>query len=185
LNSAVLTKDYRPGNINEITHRDQEISTMMRILAPALNGITPENMFIYGKMGSGKTVTTKVLAAQLVRECLERNVRLHTIYIHCQETTTNMSIFRNMAENLSTQTRIVEKTPYSADAMFLRFCKLVNEYNGVIIIILDEMDKMDDPNILNLLARLKDTYCSHNVCIIGITNNVLFQESLEGAVLNK
>src|SRR3989338_5766379 len=49
-----LQTPYIPETVN---HREDQIKQMANILAPVLKGDKPSNIFIYGKTGTGKTLT--------------------------------------------------------------------------------------------------------------------------------
>jgi len=51
-----LTTNWKPDNI---LHRDQQINNLASILAPSLRGDDPSNVFIYGSVGTGKSLITK------------------------------------------------------------------------------------------------------------------------------
>ena len=62
----VLQISYTPETI---PHRDEQIEQIASILAPVLRGERTSNLFVYGKTGTGKT-----LSVQCVRnELLKRN----------------------------------------------------------------------------------------------------------------
>ena len=50
----VLQASYTPETIK---HREDQIKTIANILAPTLKLDKPSNLFIYGKTGSGKTLS--------------------------------------------------------------------------------------------------------------------------------
>ncbi len=181
LNEIVLDKGYSPTKISEILHRKKEIEAYMRHLSKALRNIVPGNLFIYGKMGIGKTMVTKVLTSELEKEALVYGVRVKTVYIHCKAVPTNVGVFKCIINSLGVETNNEKiKTPNSFDAYFFKFCKLASEFKGVVIIILDEIDKLKDPEILNLLSRVKESgFLENNVCVIGITNDIHFDEMLD------
>ncbi|MFB6159453.1 MAG: hypothetical protein ABEJ95_07420, partial [Candidatus Nanohalobium sp.] len=52
-NKEALTTNWKPENI---LHRDQQINDLASILAPALKGDDPSNVFVYGSVGTGKCV---------------------------------------------------------------------------------------------------------------------------------
>lgn len=52
-NKDALTTNWKPENI---LHRDKQINNLASILAPALRGDDPSNVFIYGSVGTGKCV---------------------------------------------------------------------------------------------------------------------------------
>jgi len=50
-----LSEDYTP---DEIVGRDEEIERYHTALQPVINGEDPNNIFLYGKTGVGKTAVT-------------------------------------------------------------------------------------------------------------------------------
>ncbi|MFB6181074.1 MAG: hypothetical protein ABEJ93_04305, partial [Candidatus Nanohalobium sp.] len=69
-NKEALTTNWKP---DEILHRDQQINDLASIMAPALKGDDPSNVFIYGSVGTGKCVhpETTVLTSKGPREIKE------------------------------------------------------------------------------------------------------------------
>jgi cell division control protein 6 len=62
---------------------------------------------------------------------------------------------------------------------FNYFCELLNDYDGIIIV-LDEIEQLDDPDIINRFSRIRESnFASKNVCLIGITNKANFTAQLE------
>jgi cell division control protein 6 len=60
------------------------------------------------------------------------------------------------------------------------FCRLINLFKGIVIIILDEVDKLKNPDLINVFSRIKENrYAEKNVCIIGITNEIEFVNNLD------
>ncbi len=56
----------------------------------------------------------------------------------------------------------------------------MRKYEGILILVLDEMDKLQDPDIMNLFARVKESgLLEQNICILGITNDLKFEENLD------
>jgi cell division control protein 6 len=61
------------------------------------------------------------------------------------------------------------------------FCELVNLIPMPIILIFDEIDKLSNPDIINQLSRIKECgFTQSNICIIGITNDTIFYDNLDG-----
>ena len=61
---SILQSAYMP---EDIEHRDEQIDIIANVLAPTLKGDLPSNLFIYGKTGTGKTLTVKYVSEQLKR----------------------------------------------------------------------------------------------------------------------
>lgn len=175
-----LDKGYYPS-IEEILHRGKEMEIYIAHLSKILNNVVPENLFIFGKMGTGKTMVTKVLTSQLEKEASLADIKVKTVYIHCKTKTTNIAVMRCLNDSIGLQVNGYQmKTSNSFDVYFSKFCKLAKDYNGYLIIILDEVDNLTDPDILNIFARIKESgFLDRNVTLIGITNDVRFDESLD------
>ena len=56
--------DYQPS---EIPYRDDQIGQIASILAPVLRGERPSNLFLYGKTGTGKTLSVQYVRDELMR----------------------------------------------------------------------------------------------------------------------
>lgn len=175
-----LDKGYYP-NIDEILHRGKEMETYIGHLSKILDNVVPENLFIFGKMGTGKTMVTKVLTSQLKKEAVPFGIKVKTVYIHCKTKYTNIAVMRCINDSMGLEIEGYQmKTSNSFDIYFSKFCKLAKDYNGYIIIILDEIDNLVDPDILNIFARVKESgFLDRNVTLIGITNDVRFDEKLD------
>ncbi len=86
-----LAKGYKP-EIKDILHREKEIDTLMRDLSKALINVTPRNMLVYGKTGTGKTMLLKVLTEQLEKEAPRHNVKVKTDYVPSYQIILNFSL---------------------------------------------------------------------------------------------
>lgn len=56
--------------------REEQQNIISRVIAPALNGIRPDNLFVYGRPGSGKTSSTKHATNELVLFVATNNAKL-------------------------------------------------------------------------------------------------------------
>src|SRR3989344_2037588 len=79
-NKAVLQVNYTPETI---PHRDEQIEAVASILAPSLRGERSSNLFIYGKTGTGKTLSAQYVTNQImgrVRDSGSDNLRV--VYVN-------------------------------------------------------------------------------------------------------
>jgi len=67
-NRDALREDYQP---DELVGRDEELERYKTALQPVINGEQPNNIFLYGKTGVGKTAGTRFLLDHLVEDAAQ------------------------------------------------------------------------------------------------------------------
>lgn len=175
-NRDYLMPDYVP---DELPHREEQIKKVASILAPLYRGEKPNNIFIYGLTGTGKTAVTKFVLSNLHRKFPEK---FRYIYINTRQSDTPYRILADLLEALSIK---VPFTGLSIAELYRRLIKVLNEYNLPIVIVLDEIDafiKKYNDDILYRLSRINSEINKSKVSIIGITNDVKFVDSLDPRV---
>ncbi|MDT7861329.1 MAG: orc1/cdc6 family replication initiation protein [Saccharolobus sp.] len=175
-NRDYLMPDYVP---DELPHREEQIKKVASILAPLYRGEKPNNIFIYGLTGTGKTAVTKFVLSNLHRKFPEK---FRYIYINTRQSDTPYRILADLLEALSIK---VPFTGLSIAELYRRLIKAINEYNLPIVIVLDEIDafiKKYNDDILYRLSRINSEINKSKVSIIGITNDVKFVDSLDPRV---
>ena len=68
-----LQSSYTPETI---LYREDQTKQMANILAPTLKGDKPSNLFVYGKTGTGKTLTVKHTTQKLTQIAERENIPL-------------------------------------------------------------------------------------------------------------
>ena len=61
-NKVVLQSNYTPETI---PHRNKQIESVASILAPTINGDKVSNLFVYGKTGTGKTLSVQYVGNRI------------------------------------------------------------------------------------------------------------------------
>lgn len=180
-----LNHGYTPRDVR-ILHREKEIKALTNHLKDALHNIVPGNLFLYGKSGTGKTMITKLITSVLEGSAAEKNIKIKTVYIHCAMTRSNIQILRSINDSLEMDTtQKITKTANSFEVYYSKFLELMKKNKVMLILILDEMDKLKDPDIMNLFARVKESeLLEQNICIIGITNDTKFEEDLDSRTMS-
>lgn len=179
-NRDVLRHTYTP---DELPHRDEQINALATILAPALKYETPSNVLIYGKTGTGKTATVKFVARQLEEMSSKLNVRCFVHYINCELIDTQYRVFASIANALG---RNIPMTGLPTDYVYEEMKKALDSRRQVVIIVLDEIDKLvkkGDEALYNL-TRINSELKNARVSIIGISNDLKFKSFLDPRVLS-
>ena len=181
-NRAVLSPDYIP---ERLPHREREIRALGSIVAQALKGERPSNVFIYGLTGTGKTAVTLYVLKRLEAKAVELGAPVRYVYVNCRQRDTPYKVLAEIASALNVR---VPFTGLSTAEVYTRIVRRLRTLRGhVIIVVLDEIDwlvrkKGDD--ILYKLSRIgyELGLDAAKVSIIGITNDVKFVEMLDARV---
>ena len=78
---SLLQNNYQPDSI---PHRSNEIKQIASILAPALRGERTSNLFLYGKTGTGKTLSINYVKEELLKR-LKKDVNFKIGRASCRE----------------------------------------------------------------------------------------------------
>jgi cell division control protein 6 len=172
-------KGYNPMRFEEVLHRDAEIDKYMGFLSRAIQGHTPDNIFVYGQTGIGKSIVTKMVTSQLEADSSRHNIIIKAIYINCDAIHTDVAILKKINSRIQPESSL-KKVANSFESYFAEFCEIMNKFKGIPIIIFDEVDKLNNPDILNIFARVKENdWIDKNLCVIGITNDLKFMDRLD------
>ncbi len=179
-NKEVLRPSYVP---DILPHREKQIKELAAILAPALRGETPSNVFIYGKTGTGKTAVAKFIGKQLVEKGKQLKVNTNFVYINCEIVDTQYRVLQNVANHfIKVWEDRVPFTGWPTDEVYSRLVNAIERTKGVAVIVLDEVDKLKGDEVLYNLSRLNYDLDKARTSIIGISNDLKFTEFLDPRV---
>ncbi len=181
VNKEALTIKYTPY---DIPHRDKEINLCAQILAPSLRMERPSNLFIYGKTGTGKTVTIKHVCNELEKVAQDKKIPLKVIYLNCKMRKVADTEYRLVAQLAREMGVDVPSTGLPTDEVYNLFYNAIDN-EMIILIILDEIDqliKKTGDEILYNLTRINSELKKAQISIIGISNDVTFKSNLDPRV---
>ncbi|CAM3020009.1 orc1/cdc6 family replication initiation protein [Halobacterium salinarum] len=172
-----------------IIGREDEISNLANSIHPAIRGGKPRNTLIYGKTGTGKSLVAKHVTQSAENFAHEQGTRLDRAYIDCTQATTETQVVIKLARtfNRSDETDIsVPLSGLSTNAYYDRLWQVLDTLHDVVIIILDEVDKLQENNVLMQLSRAGEAgkIDSCKVGILAISNKISFKDSLDERVLS-
>ncbi|MBW3003640.1 ORC1-type DNA replication protein [Candidatus Woesearchaeota archaeon] len=182
VSKKVLQSNYTP---EALSHRDEQIQQVADILAPSLRLDKPSNLFIYGKTGTGKTVTIKFTTSQIMAIAEKRNIPLKVLYINCKLKRVADTEYRLIAELARAFDKDIPATGLPTDEVYKLFFNAVNEKEQLLILILDEIDqlvKKAGDEILYNLTRINSELKQAQISIIGISNDLIFVDHLDPRV---
>jgi len=166
-----------------LPHREREIDGLATILVPALRDETPSNVFIYGKTGTGKTAVTKFVGKELLSKGEETGKKVHFIYINCEVVDTQYRLLQNIANHfIDDWSERIPFTGWPTDEVYSKLKQMIEKESGVIVIILDEVDKLKGDEALYNLSRINSDLKNAKVSIVGLSNDLKFTEFLDPRV---
>jgi archaeal cell division control protein 6 len=181
-NKQNLQSNYTP---DDIPHRDKEIEHIASILAPSLLGEKTSNLFIYGKTGTGKTLSVQHVANELTKRS-KNSKTLRIEYINCKLKKVADTEYRIFAELIKKLGGDVPATGLPTDQVYKRFIDLIEKNDEkLFILILDEVDqavKKISGDFLYNLMRLNSELSKTQITLIGISNDAKFLEMIDPRV---
>lgn len=182
-NKTVLQSNYTPETI---PHRDNQIESVASILAPSLRGERVSNLFVYGKTGTGKTLSVQHVGMKIQEKLKEMGQdHLKFVYVNCKLRKVADTEYRIIAELIHELGSSVPATGLPTDQVYSRFIDLIDSKKQNIIIVLDEIDqavkKISDSFIYSL-TRLNSELKNAQISIVGISNSLTFMDDLDPRV---
>ncbi|MBU3912604.1 MAG: orc1/cdc6 family replication initiation protein [Nanoarchaeota archaeon] len=178
----VLQANFIPENIS---HRDKQIEQIASILAPTLRGERTSNLFVYGQTGTGKTLSVQFVRDELLKRAKNSDVKLRIEYLNCKLKQVADTEYRILAEMIKKLGGEVPSTGLPTQQVYNRFIELIEQEKQIIVLVLDEIDqavKKISDNFLYNLTRLNTELNNAQICVVGISNDLNFLESLDPRV---
>lgn len=182
LDKKALQSSFIPETIN---HRDKQIKQIANILAPSLKLEKPSNLFIYGKTGSGKTLTIKHIINEILEKTKQNNMPLNMIYINCKLKRIADTEYRLIAQLARELGKAIPSTGLPTDEVYKIFFNTLDKEKQTVLIILDEIDqliKKTGDGILYNLVRINEELKNAQISLIGISNDLIFIDNLDPRV---
>ncbi len=181
-NKKAFQTSYRP---KEIPHRGELIEQTAKILAPILKLEKPSNLFVYGKTGSGKTLSVKDVTDGFGKLASEKNIPLKVIYLNCKMKRISDTEYRLIAQLSREFGKTIPATGLPTDEIYKIFFSAIEESRQAVILVLDEVDqlaKKTGSEVLYNLTRMNEELSKSFVSLIGISNDLNFVDSLDPRV---
>ena len=179
VDKKALQSNYTPG---VIPHRDDLIKQIAGIMAPSLRLERPSNLFIYGKPGTGKTLSIKHIMNQLLETSKDKNIPLEIFYLNCKLKRVADTEYRIIAHLSRCLGQNVPATGLPTDEVYRLFVNILEKEKKLVILILDEIDQLVSragDEILYNLTRLNSELKNVDMSIVGISNNLIFADHLD------
>lgn len=180
----IIFKDKKPLDHRflpeKLVHREEQIRQIAKYWVDALNQVTPSNVTLYGKTGTGKTATSKFAREQLIDAASHKNVFVKVEYIRCTDYTTEYQVIAQLCQKLG---RDVPNRGWTKGEIVNTFRDIfkTNAFGKklILIVILDEIDILLDKDGDGILYTLTRT---DNVSVLSISNYLDFKNLIKSRV---
>ena len=153
----VLAPGHCPA---KLLHRENEIRAIEKAIKPLLEGRQPDNLFIHGAPGTGKTACVKHVLEAL------GNARVKPIYVNCWQHSTRMAVYSLIARTIG---EMMPRRGLARDEVYDRLIELMEKDGMRVLLILDRMDGLffrGEEKLLDDLGRAGKLFG-----IVGISDN--------------
>ncbi len=175
-NRDIITPYYIP---ERLPFREKQIEDISKTLSIALQNAKPDNLFIYGQVGTGKTATINYVSKQLEEYAQKRELPIKIIYINCIKHNTEFKILSKILKKFNPS---AEYIGFGSSQLYDSLMEIIQENKLNTILIFDEIDKIKATELNDLiysLTRANSELERGNISIIGISNNLRFKENLD------
>ncbi len=147
-----LREDYQP---EELVGRDDELRAYQTALQPVVNGEQPNNIFLYGKTGVGKTAATKYLLSHLEKDVKQyEDIDFDLVFFNCDGLTSSYQIATRLVNELRDDTNQISTTGYPRSSVYEMLWEELDDVGGTILIVLDEIDHVKEPVRKRIFASI-------------------------------
>ena len=182
-NKDVLGESYRPEQIEE---RDEEIDAYMHALQPVIDGWEPNNIFLYGNTGVGKTAVTDYLLEMLQEDTAQYpDVELNVLHLNCKTLSSSYQVAVELVNTIRPNGAEISSTGYPQQTVFNKLYSELEALGGTVLIVLDEIDSIGERDELLYelpRARSNGKLEETKVGVIGISNDFTFRDRLDPRV---
>ncbi|MDP3697977.1 MAG: orc1/cdc6 family replication initiation protein [Nanoarchaeota archaeon] len=179
IDKKILLPSYVP---NEILYREEQLQEVANVLAPVLRMEKPSNLFIYGKTGTGKTISIKHIITSMGKVAAQNNIPLKSIYLNCKLKRVADTEYRLIAQLIKEFGQEIPSTGLPTDEVYNIFYKLLDREKQIVLLVLDEIDQLTKKigdEILYNLTRINVELKKSQISLVGISNNLVFTEHLD------
>ncbi|WP_339106493.1 orc1/cdc6 family replication initiation protein [Haloterrigena salinisoli] len=178
-NRNALLDDYTP---DEMVGRDDELEAYHTALQPAINESQPDNVFLYGKTGVGKTAATKFLLDRLESASEQHDVSISTHVVNCDGVDTSYRVAVELVNSFRDDK--ISETGHPRSKVYDLMWDSFDDHGGLFIIVLDEIDHLQDDSLLYQLSRARenDNISDARVSVVGISNDLTYRDTLSPKV---
>lgn len=161
-----------------LPHREQEIDALVFCFKPVLEGKRPQNVFLSGKTGTGKTATAKFV----LNELESFTDRARGLYLNCFEYSSRHAVLSAITNFLGF---VLPRRGIATDEAYEKMLEALKKADFVPIVVLDEFDQLvkseESSKLLYDLLRVIE-YQQSRIGLVLVSNDPALTSKLDPRV---
>ncbi len=180
-NRESLQESYTP---ERIVGRDEELEEYRDALIPVVYSETPDNVFLYGKSGVGKTACTKYMMRELTNACVNREVDITVVNVNCEPLNTSNQVAVRIGESLELSGNYEPISEFQSGwKVYEELFNRLDETGGIVLIVLDEVDSLNRDGLNEVFYQLtragaNDYIDDVKIGTIGISSDLKLRQEM-------
>lgn len=173
-----LRDSYIP---NTLLERDEEMENYEGALQPIIDGSEPNNIFVYGQTGMGKTLATQMLSSEVEEDVEQYGIDVEFVWVNCNQKSSYKTSIELLNKLRDDDDQVSKSGHAESDIHDMLYDTVESHEAEYVVFVLDEIDGLgDDPSLLYQIPRseqnkdIDDTY----LCLIGISNDFKYKNQL-------
>jgi len=182
LDDEQLIKSEQLAVLEEIFNanvRDAEIREISSHFAPVLRGDHPVHLALWGKTGTGKTLTMSYFLNLLAEMCRKKHVAMRYEHIDLSTPRPCFRALNDLACMVNASKRY--KKGISLEELMLRIEAALADYRGYLILFIDEVDNVrrDRDTFLSFLVRRLPQRIPAKLILVFVSNRLNWSDNLD------
>jgi cell division control protein 6 len=169
-----------------IVGRDKEIKDVAAELRPIVQVDPPNNVIIYGKTGTGKSLVARHVTERARRAAESNDVTVGTVYVDCAQHNTQTRVARTVTRTLNETEETdfdVPRAGIGSGEYYDYLWEILDLAYDSVIIILDEVDRLENDDILMQLSRARESgKADCHLGVIAVSNKIKYRNELNERV---
>ncbi len=169
-----------------IVGRDDEIEAVAAELRPIVQDQPPNNVMIYGKTGTGKSLVARHVTERAKRAAEAQGASVGMVYVDCAQHNTQTRVARSITRTVNSPDITgfdIPRSGIGSGEYYDYLWDILDQRYNAVVIILDEVDRLENDDVLMQLSRARESgKADCHLGIIAISNKIEYHNELNERV---
>lgn len=169
-----------------IVGRDDEIEAVAAELRPIVQDQPPNNVMIYGKTGTGKSLVARHVTERAKRAAEAQGAAVGMVYVDCAQHNTQTRVARSITRAVNDRDVTgfdIPRSGIGSGEYYDYLWDILDQRYDSVVIILDEVDRLENDDVLMQLSRARESgKADCHLGIIAISNKIEYHNELNERV---